>query len=46
MSDKLDDFDVMLLRDFVAENWNAFDDFCQERGVSAEEFYELLGGEN
>ena len=42
----MDDFDKMILRDFVAENWSAFEAFCEERGESVQELYEKLCGES
>lgn len=41
----MDEFTKILLRDFVAENWVAFEDFCQERETDPDHVYEELGGE-
>ena len=43
--DKLDDFDKIVLRDWMADNWAKFVSFCEERGADANEIYVKLGGE-
>lgn len=42
----MDEFDQMIVRDFVAENWSKFEAFCEERGVEANDIYVALGGES
>lgn len=33
----MDSFDYVLIHDFLSENWVAFQAFCEERGVDADE---------
>lgn len=43
--DELDEFDQIILRDWVADSWSKFEAFCTERGADANEIYVKLGGE-
>jgi len=35
-----------LVLDFIAENWDAFVQYCEDHQQNPEEVYEALGGEN
>ena len=43
---ELDDFDLLILRDYVSENWAEFAQFCEDRDVDPEEIYTKLVGDN
>lgn len=44
--DDLDLFDLIVLRNLVADNWEEFVDGCKEyEGVDPDELYAKLGGE-
>lgn len=45
ITQELDSFDKIILKDWVADNWSKFQYFCEERGVDANEIYIKLGGE-
>lgn len=42
----LDAFDAIILRDFVAENWSEFQNFCEDRGVDPDAIYESIRGKS
>ena len=43
--DELDEFDEIILREFLADKWANFAAFCEERGADADKIYVALGGE-
>lgn len=42
---ELDDFDKIVLRDWLGDSWSKFAAFCEERGADANDIYVKLGGE-
>lgn len=41
----LDEFDQIILRDWLADSWSRFESFCNGKGADANDIYVKLGGE-
>ncbi len=41
----MNEFDKMVIREFVADNWSSFKSFAEGMGVDVDEVYVALGGE-
>jgi len=40
------EFELMILRDFLGENWSLFKSFCSQRDVDPDDVYVAIGGES
>lgn len=40
-----EDFEMVLVREYLSENWAAFEAFCTERGENADVVWRHIGGD-